>query len=880
MPREYRTSPEGPSPSPMSFGASDLNLQTPVYRPQMNVDMGVNVFEQLQSILGLGVQAASGIMDLQTQQIKQKINYDNAVQEVQNQRRVAEERAQSRQIAIMRETAEAGGDMAGVVNARTAAIVAGLPEQISAGTASIRALETERGKQAYDQQMSFEAKTISRLEIMSRDGDIDGVDGIRRGLLEQAEITDDPRLKKMYVDLAVKAGSEMDSMESRAESDNKKLIDASVSAFKANAEPKIDSIMDGLSADPQIIQALSGSSPESVRRALFDHVTERLSEDAVMREAMKSGLPEEQGALNAMIYQKIDSMADKIIEIRATAARNREDQIFRSALIGMAEQGKVDNAIYVVDEKFQNGEWSDEKRNTVKRQVVRAAVEAKTSNMDRMRTAASLAESSDPVISSAAVTAIDGVNRRIMSEVGTIRQEIDKPSPDETSPTSVGWTRLFPDKNSLIKWLVEERLGTNYEAYTANPDILNRSASVIDTVGRQWDADVEKSRVMSDRVDKASSQDINARFKSSPFGKAIASGNIQALQDEAMVGQAIFSASGGNLDAVPADDLVKAIKENVGNPEYFTMIKSFWGLYRPGASGSMQVMLANDQALRESWALGQYLNYYSTSGETDPTTLQTSAIQFVQNLKMYSDPAKRSELGIARVKEIEDTAKALLQGLEFEGDSFWSWDDIDLNVSTAFANMEAADRETMFNYAEIAASIPNASDRSAIMKKMMMSDGWQIVPIDGGKGANLIRNVYIDQDGNSRMVLPDNQTMIEDDWNRYVRSKIEDARRILSSKPTAEGVSNPLSSGKLNIQLNPLDSDLARGKCAIKVTTEGGVTYTIGSDALSVSKKDYEDNWKKLDQAEKMKRSQADIYESDFPAYGLIGAAAVMLGSG
>lgn len=872
--------PAGPSPSPTSFGASDLNLQTPIYRPQMNVDMGVNVFEQLQSILGLGVQAASGILDLKTQQIKQKINYDNAVQEIQNQRRVSEERAMSRQIGVMRETAEARGDAEGVAKAREIAISAGLPEQISAGTASLRSLETERGKKAYDDQLAFEATNTSRIEVMSRNGDMDGIDGLRRGYLEQAEKESDPRRKKMLVDLAVKAGSEMDSMKSRAEADNKKLVSATVSALKSYAEPQIKRVVDGLSADPEFLTALSGSNPESVGRTLFEFVTDRISEDPVLREAMSLGMPEEQVAVNEMIYNNVESLTDRVVGIRATAARNSIDQVYRAGLIGMAESGNADSAIASVDEKLSNGEYSPEKSNAVKRDIVRAAVESGTSNMNRMRTASRLADSSDPVVSSAAVTAIEGINRRIVSEAGTIRQEIDRPSPDETSPTSVGWTRAFPDKNSLIKWLVEEKLGTRYEDYLANPDILNRSASVIDTVGRQWDDDVDKSKVLSDRLDKASSQNIDDRFRSSTLGKAIASENIQALQDEAMVGQMLYDAVEGNFNISPPDDVVKTLKDNIGNPEYFVFTKAFWDLYRPGASGSMQVMLADDRALVESWALGQYLKHYSTAGEMDPTSLQNSAIQFVQNLKTYRDPAKRSELGIARVKEIEDTARALLQGLEFEGDSFWSWDDIYLNVTDAIANMETTDKEMLYGYAEIAASVPNASDRGEIMKKMMMADGWQVVPIDGGKGANLIRNVYIDQDGNSRMVLPDNQTMIGDDWNRYVRSKIEDARRILSSKPTVEGVSNPLVSGKLDIQLNPFDSDLARGKCAVKVTTEGGVTYTIGSDALSVSKKDYEDNWKKLDQAEKMRRSQADVYESNIPAYGLIGAGALLFGSG
>lgn len=884
MAREYRTAPSGASaPSPMSFGSANLNLQSPVYRAQTAVDMGVNVFDQLQNILGLGAQVASGIMDLKTQKIKEKMNYDTAVATVQRQRAEESRRQQTQEIAVQRETAEARGSMIGVKLAREAAIAAGLPEQISAGTASVRALETAIEKKAYDAAQSTQAAFTRQMASFEDVGDIEQLGGFYRGFMEKADQESDPRMQKLYTDLAMQARASIGRVEASSEKKAKEAEVATVAAMKSHAEPLVDKAIDILNSDPLILQGIAGSNPEAVRRSLFDYVTDSLMQDEVMLETLLVGTEAEQQAIEQMIFKKIDSAANDMTDIMSETAKRQAYRIDTEAIVGLAVDGPgFDRAIEAADNKTMDG-WNSDQIALVKRKATDAFIKSGQTSVDRLRNANVAASSSDLTVQSRANAEITKLNSEISSNISISRNILEDPSVKDRDETAAGWLRRFQDQDDLVRWVVTEKLGVRYEDYLNNPEMLGSSASIVSNVVKQWNEDSEKTRIQRNRADALASKvvDINDRFRATPFGRAVMAGDTDSFQNGDSVAIEIMQAQQGQPDVMPPDDLVKFVKESVGNPQAWTTIKEFWKVHSPGTNGSISAMLAEDGDLQLSWSLGQFLAHAESTGEYDQRTLQGAGMQFIQNLKTYRDPAKRSAMGIEFVDQMNNAVQELAQGSSFEGRILSG--DFRFKLKETTDRIQSSDRLVLARFAEIAASIPNISDRGAFMSKMMRDSGYQLVPTNNGQSADLIMNRYVDDAGRSRPVLPSNEVMGSVDWQRYVRSKIPAIQAHLASLPSIDGI-QPFRSaeqtGQLTISINPLDADLAFGKCAVSVVTKGGMRYTIPADVVSVTERDYAENWVRLSKDEKYEKSYAAEYESDWPATIISGAAAIILGGG
>lgn len=860
MPRQYDYQPQGPAtPDPMNVGTSgDINLPTPIYRPQLGVDPGVNVFAELNQILGLGAQAFSGFMDLESNKIRSNIAL--ASDKMQNLERA---KAEQRRLE-----AEARYE----IRAAKAEEREALAEQ--------RRLEQEEKERLFDEITAERAKHSSSISELTAAGDADTLTNYRASLIRSMKEEPNPKKKQALSDLADEATTKINTLQSKQDAQLDEIERANTNrAFKL-ASSKAQVIVDQYRGDPAVIESMIDKSPDTVRKTIKEQVVDSISRDPEYQ-ALYKDVPassKEWEAINDGIDRVIDDAVNSVLSEQTRRAKIIKNNTMVDSLEAEARDGNYEAAKRQLEDSSDTMTGAQLARYS--KQLADNFISGARSNIDRLNRANVLISSQDPVEQSIGYMAIRDVQRKIATDLeiqrstpDVIRQG-DATYPAEDLPVR-GWRRTYDKYSDLQDDVLLQKFGMDPATFNPNeaPEIV---AKTIEYLQESWNTDTKATNEAfaaverrAKLVDKTAKKTLSARevFNGTVLGQAISSGTWTQMNPVEMR-MALEEATVGFMDGAVPDPVLDIVKTRTADPTAFVFISEFWGLHGPGQNPNIAAKVADDPALRDSMLLGIYLRTKLSDPRTSPAQLGNEASMFMTNLKYITSPnITAQENNDPKAVEIRDRAIAAVdQMLAAPGDkSRIGWfDGLGFSSKTMLSTMDPADIGVLTHFAAMSAALDPATDKVQFMRKALEVEGYQFIL---NKDKTKVDMIWNGSNRNNERTLPHTTVLESKDWDYYLRSKAIEWVGSLGNRVTVENVrENPYSinssqliddikNGKAKIELIPNPLDMYNGYSTYQIILPNGETYrpSLMEAGAGVSNKDFAE-WSKSSSANQLKR--------------------------
>lgn len=862
MPREYKTTPGPASPSPASFGAADINLQTPRFVAQTAVAAPENPFEALQKILGIGADIGSQMLRMQTAEIEGKINYDRAVEakqeraEVKARREASDEAArfmaeQKMRLAKAKTPEEAkaieeelksdkGPESVEMMSAR-AAIVEGAESEARQMQAELDREQTKKKEDLLNTARAFNTEYLGRIESAVEAGSVEQLTALRDNAILEYEQETNPEKRAVLQSLRAIANNEIEKLKTTIEADNTKRENAAVTASRTLWMEASLPVVDALNADiPALEKRLENVTDDSLRRTLIDTVRDEvLRARPEMMKIMAEASQAENDAASTAINQAVDSVVKTVVGRRN--ARNYQEAM--DVKIGDYTKRAEEN-IAVLDEIATDLDLPVPQQKIALRDATVSYVNGGDSAVDSMRRAYSLLGHQESAVQVAANSAmkklVEDVTRGLQEE----RQNIIQTTPSTGDLDAAGWNTRFRTKDEFLNWFLD-RVGTDRGAFEANLDIQHVLGPTMAALGEEFDQDTARTernirsleaRARAATRDGRSATKVEDIWKYSPLHQAFEDGSYVDLAPSQMYAMMYESLVGYADVAVPAS-LAKVVIDGADNPQNFAAVQQFWRIMNRSVDPTARnAMLSNDK-YQTSYAIAAALDFMNFNPENTGPVIQSVVTSFASNLKAYKEPEKDSVEGRAKRNEINGAISTLAQGAGLDMSRITDVSGVE--VKEVMGLMSPTDREIMYQFATMAANYPDTGSQGGFMAELMAKNGYRIYPhtVQGAPKFSLVQNV---PGRLGTTPLPEPAMLETREWAAYLESKKPAIARDLSSRRQLDNAGTPIafSPDKLGtVEVVMYDQDTRDGFATVRVWE---TNRWINIDSVRLTKEDFE----------------------------------------
>jgi hypothetical protein len=851
----------------MQFGQSDIQLGSPTFVAQTNVDRGVNTFEELQKILGMSAQVLTQAVELDTQEIRQEISYKAALeQEAERQSRQKAIKASEKfaDIALRREQYVAAGDYEGVEALYSEVLqtpYATPQERIEAASAAQainvdrKALRAEREEKALDPlrvELAGYARSTSTA-VAARN--IDSLKAVQNTILDRLEVLDPDKDKDAVSALSDRLSNvnqQIYSLEQRKEADDRQLEQAAASALTDLMTPQVVDAQQQIVADKTFLASVATASADTLGTAAFEALRDRfIAQSPEYTEIITNGSDAEKKAVNTVLLRASSEIVSKI-----TDERNRIDREQAvSRFVDSTKQNAIFNGFSAAVETVSNErDFSDSDKNDALIGASKAVIESASSPVDQMRAAAEIANNPDvsPAVRNYANGNLIAIGTKTLGSIADKRPARFDPLNDN----SIGWVREYDTYEEFLGYISGE-LGIDAGTVLSNPQaypvIGDAVVSLSNSYSRDETASI-KHREQQRLRDLAS--DRNARrnldpdtvFDSTPLGTMLddrdSIGNLSAEQAYMLIrGDAT-----GYRDGRTPSRLVKKLTESWADPAYAELNRQFWKLNT--VSTNPVLMQSTDRGKHQQAMMAGiiYDHIISMPNMTDQAA-QGMYTQAASILKAVQEPTLNLNSTDPGVIEATKSVAKAVDGIMTSGgiavDGTWlSIDDVNYSGSELMDQMNPADQGTFLTFYLSAQALSKAVpglDPSSTTVQMMRSNGWvPYVNKDQGTASIVFSPPIQDpSSGQFYQTVPSHEEMASSQFMDYMNGKKTYAVNWMNSQP----MDVPKTYTEADIaSIEPYinDLDAARGRLGAVVKTKAGNTFFIPSSAVGIGGM----NWK------------------------------------
>lgn len=882
MPRQYSNRPGSvSSPSPIQFGAAELNLGTPRFVAQTNVDPGVNVLAEIQQIIGMTAKVGIQALEFDTQEIKQKINYEAALQQKADRAVAEREREESRRL---REEAKVGSEEARSLSAtaleREKIAASDMPEEEKkAALEALRRRQLEQGDQVTTAQGAAAAAaqaqatgvdiksaqatidknkvdpeaarltdirvSLGKLEAAS---DLDGAVALRNGILDEIETAGDnkERLSTLASGLAV-ANNLVQELQGREEKDVDNLERAAAAKLADGMRPTLIDIVDKLS-DPAVLGAISTSSRGSIGEAAFEAVRDELTASFPEYASLLSGenvSKYEIGVVNDVIERAATTVAGMASSMRDGLAEEQAKDLF-------VDKTKTAVRVDGWEAASQNAILDDTVTDTVKSKALLSAatdyIESGDTTVDRLRRAIEV-QNNPYSATSARVFAGKAVNALVNEAVENVGVRPTEFNP--ASDTSIGWVQKYDSRDEFLDH-VAGTMGIDRKTVDENPNQFGPLGQRYTDLKKQYDADATASIRQSTRLNKAADAaagrkkdlDVDEIFDTSELGTAIkdpdAIGEMTSMQLRGLIETDTVGYAGGRAPKA----LVDAVVKNYPDPRYARLNAEFWAAH----TSAVNPTLHNNMSSEAQNAMMAGAIWGEISSMNTPNDVATS--QYQGAVKLMTEmiggglgiTGESAEAKVAK-EAVGKAMDTMFSGAGYAVDGTWlSIDDTPYNGAELYSNMDAVDQTQFVNIhltaTALATSVPGL-DPTVVTSRLMSQQGFQPYLDKDGKPSLVYNPTLQSEDGTLYTAMPYPSDMNSKKYKEYLFAKEREAQDIVNAARVAAG-EQPYT-GKFVVAVEPLfnDIDAAKGRFSARVLFKGGRSMTLSGDQIKIGGLDW-----------------------------------------
>jgi hypothetical protein len=866
MPREYRSTGGPASPSPVGFGAADLNLQNPRFVAQTNVAAPENPFAALQQILGLAAQAGGQLMNYRAQEIEGKISFQKAIEAKQDREDVRKERedarlaqeyvAQGQKTLAQASTSQKVGEIVDATRSSfspsdTTQMTIGKAQLINQGESQGRELESAEQKAVMDANYAVRAEGLSNIQTAVIANDADSLMIQELNFNIAAKFEPDANAKTNLLALSEKANSERQALESKSEVEENKQKQANAVALRdlvvdvsRPVVAEFRSNVGGLSAD------LKDVGDASITQAVFDIAKEKIVKDPYIAHLLVNMPEDEQKQFSRLLLSELEPITNAIAaERNASAAKAAEDREI-SVMVGISSVDIRDGF-----EAIENNEnLSDASKGKAYAKAAQQFIADGTSPIDRLaRAEAMITTTNNPKAAVAGAQQTNVLLGDIKAALALERLQYEGQDAGTgvgpVSPTSFGWTAKYDTLDAMLDDVLKRKLGTDLVAVGEAPTSVRE---LVSTLAGQWETDTRKSVAAQNRETAAITRANGALKKtvkigdvwdSSPLAVSIKDGSYQKASSadlEPLVQASLI----GYADSELPSDLKKVIVDDFDNPRNFALIEAFWNVQNRALDPRARNSALSDPKTGMSWAVGLYVNQLGP--EVDPETSASRTIEFVRNLNVFKASANSETLAKNRQNAFNTMSGGIGQDtgyFDFTGPS----------PREAMDTLPPGDVEVMMQFAAIAACAPSDADRKALYANMMKQSGYRIFPAKDDNGNTVFRmiqnvprlvptNQGVDR---STTPLPDPAVLETGDWKDYVNSSkpavvsyLNETKTLQTNLPPSRGSEYSLEDIE-DVRHVIYDTHAQNGFTTIKAKV-GGRWLSVPPSYVRLSAEDYE----------------------------------------
>lgn len=881
MPRQYSNRPGSvSSPSPIQFGAAELNLGTPRFVAQTNVDPGVNVLAEIQQIIGMTAKVYTQALEFDTQEIKQKINYEAALQQKADRAVAEREREESRRL---REEARIGSEESRRLSAtaleREKIAASDMPEEEKkAALEALRRRQLEQGEQVTTAQGAAAAAaqaqatgvdikyaqaainqnkvdpnaarmadirvSLGKLEAAS---DLDGAVAFRNGILDEIEAAGDDVKKLEVLGSGLAAANTLaQRLQDREERDIDNLERAAASKLADSMQFVITDVVNKLS-DPAVLAAIASTPSGSIGTAAFDQVRDELIERApeyaaflVSSETSKYEIQ----AANTIIWRAADQIVQKAGTVRDQMAEEQRNDLFMAKTkTAVAEDGWEAAAVAV----FFDTAVTD----TLKSEALLAAsaqyIDSGATPVDKLQRALEIKEN-QYTPSTVRTFASNTVNRLADEAVAKIGQRDTQF--DDTKDVAVGWVRTYPDRDEFLD-RVASSMGINRSEVETNPDSFGPLGRRYLQERKQYDADntaTVRQLTHLDNMAEATLRKKNvsadAVFDGTTLGRAIqdpeAIGKMTSSQIRFLIDTDTVGYAGGRAPK----ELVDAVVKNYADPRYARLTAEFWAAH----TAAVNPALHNNMSREAQNAMMAGAIWGEISSMNTPNDVATSQYQGAVKLMtemMGGGLGITGESEEARVakKAVGKAMDTIFSGAGYDVAGTWfAIDDTEFSAVDLYANMDAVDKAQFVNThltaIAIATSVPGL-DPTVVASRLMSQQGYQPYLDKDGKPSLVYNPTLQSDDGTLYTAMPYPSEMNSKKYKEYLFAKEREAQDVINAARVAAG-EQPYT-GRVVTVVEPLfnDIDAARGRFGARIRFTGGRSMTLSGDQIKIGGLDW-----------------------------------------
>lgn len=881
MPRQYSNRPGSvSSPSPIQFGAAELNLGTPRFVAQTNVDPGVNVLAEIQQIIGMTAKVGIQALEFDTQEIKQKINYEAALQQKADRAVAEREREETRRL---REEARIGSEEARLLSAtaleREKIAASDMPEEEKkAALEALRRRQLEQGEQVTTAQGAAAAAaqaqatgvdikyaqaaidknkvdpnaarltdirvSLGNLEAAS---DLDGAVAFRNGILDEIETAGDnvERRNTLASGLAA-ANNLVQQLQGQEERDVDNLERAAASKLADSMQAVVDDVVDMLS-DPAVLAAIASTPRGSIGTAAFDQVRDELIERAptyaaflVSSETSKYEIQ----AANAVIGRAADKIIQRAEAVRNQMAKEQANDLFMAKTKTAVTQDGWEAAAIGV---FFDTTVTDNLKSKALLAASVQYIDSGDTPVDKLQRALEI-QVNQYSPSTVRAFANNTVNRLADEAVANIGERDTQF--DDTKDVAVGWVRTYPDRDEFLD-RVASSMGINRSEVEANPDSFGPLGRRYLQERKQYDADntaTVRQLTHLDNMAEAALRKKNvsadAVFDGTTLGRAIqdpeAIGKMTASQIRFLIDTDTVGYAGGRAPKA----LVDAVVKNYADPRYARLNAEFWAAHTSAVNPTLHNNMSREaQNAMMAGAIWQEIssmntpNDVATSQYQGAVKLMTEMIGGGLNITGDSEEAQAAKDAVGKAM---DTA---FYGAGYAVDGTWlAFDDTPYNGAELYSNMDAVDKAQFVNIhltaTALATSVPGL-DATVVASRIMGQQGYQPY-LDKEGRPNLVYNPTLQsEDGTLYTAMPSPVDMKSTKYKEYLFAKEREAQDIVNAARVAAG-EQPYT-GKFVTMVEPLfnDIDAARGRFGARIRFTGGRSMTLSGDQIKIGGLDW-----------------------------------------
>jgi len=870
------------SPSPIQFGAAELNLGTPRFVAQTNVDPGVNVLAEIQQIIGMTAKVGIQALEFDTQEIKQKINYEAALQQKADRAVAEREREESRRL---REEARVGSEESRRLSAtaleREKIAASDMPEEEKkAALEALRRRQLEQGEQVTTAQGAAAAAaqaqatgvdikyaqaaidknkvdpnaarltdirvSIGKLEAAS---DLDGAVSLRNGILDEIEAAGDDVKRIDILGSGLAAANDLvQKLQGREERDVDNLERAAASKLADSMRFVITDVVNKLS-DPAVLAAIASAPRGSIGTAAFDQVRDELIERApeyaaflVSSETSKYEI----GAANDIIWQAADKIVQKAETVRNQMAEEQSNDLFMARTrtsVTQPETGWEETAKAV----FEDTTVTD----TVKSKALLAAasdyIDSGDTPVDKLQKALEIQvnQYSPSTVRTFANNTVNHLADEAVAKIGERDTQFDN-----TKDVAVGWVRTYPDRDEFLD-RVASSMGINRSEVEANPDSFGPLGRRYLQERKQYDADntatVRQLTNLDNRAEAALRKkkvSADSVFDGTALGMAIRDPEAIGKMTSAQIRWLIETDTVGYAGGRAPKALVDAVVKNYADPRYARLNAEFWAAHtaavNPTLHNNMSRETQNAMMAGAIWgeiSLMNTPNDVATSQYQGAVKLMTEMMGGGLGITGQSEEAKVAKEAVGKAMD------TMFSGAGYDVAGTWfAIDDTEFKGVDLYANMDAVDKTQFVNIhltaTALATSVPGL-DPTVVTSRLMSQQGYQPYLDKDGKPSLVYNPTLQSEDGTLYTAMPYPSDMNSKKYKEYLFAKEREAQDVVNAARVAAG-EQPYT-GKFVVAVEPLfnDIDAAKGRFGARVLFKGGRPMTLSGDQIKIGGLDW-----------------------------------------